>query len=251
MSISTVIITYNEEKNIQSCIESVMSFSDEIIVVDSFSTDNTKQIATQFPKVKFVERKFDNYISQKNFANNLATKEFILSLDADEYLDKSLIEFINNKKFENHDAVRFHRLNKYDDKWVKFGIWKNDFKIRLWRRDKARWAGTIPHEHLEIDKNINLFYCNSGSILHNAYSNYNELKSKSKSYAQLASIGLAEKNYFKLTSSLLINPIFKFIKGFFFLQGFRDGIAGWQIAKISFIETAQKYYFAVLKKINN
>lgn len=251
MSISTVIITRNEEINIQSCIESVIDFSNEIIIVDSFSTDKTKAIALKYSQVVFFEREFDTYISQKNYANNLARFEFILSLDADETLDDNLIDFFKTKKYQSYDAVRFHRLNKFGNKFIRFGIWKNDYKIRLWKKEKAYWAGSNPHEHLELEKNAQVFNCSSGYILHNAYSNYLELQNKSKRYAQLAASDLKSRSYLSLIISLLINPLFKFIKGFVFLQGYRDGIAGWQIAKNSFIETVQKYYFAVEKKINS
>ncbi len=94
MSLAAVIITKNEEKNIRRCIESIMPICDEIIVVDSFSTDQTKEIVTSMAKTKFVERRFDDYIQQKNFANNLVSSAYILSLDADEYIDSTFVDFV-------------------------------------------------------------------------------------------------------------------------------------------------------------
>ncbi len=249
MSLSTVIITRNEELNIQSCIESVIDFSNEIIIVDSFSSDKTKTIALNYPQVKFFEREFDNYISQKNYANSLSSSDYIFSLDADEYIDNELKDFLINKIYINYNAIRFHRLNKFGNKLIRFGIWKNDYKIRLWKKDTAKWAGNIPHEHLELANNVQVYNCNSGFILHNAYKNYNELKNKSNHYAHMAASHLKSKSYLVLTYSLVFNPLFKFIKGYLFLNGFRDGKAGWLIAKNSFLETAQKYYFAIEKKI--
>ena len=94
MSLAVVIITKNEEKNILRCLESVDVYCDEIVVLDSFSTDKTNDLCSVFPKVKFYQRAFDDYIQQKNFANSLVKSEYILSLDADESADSSLQSFI-------------------------------------------------------------------------------------------------------------------------------------------------------------
>jgi glycosyltransferase involved in cell wall biosynthesis len=115
LSITSVIITKNEAENIALCLESVSSFSDEIIILDSYSQDDTEKIARSFPKVKFYQRHFDNYIAQKNFANDLVSSNYILSLDADEYADPSLISFILSfwKQFMRSTYLLFSYLNFY------------------------------------------------------------------------------------------------------------------------------------------
>jgi len=110
LSITSVIITKNEAENIALCLESVSSFSDEIIILDSYSQDDTEKIARSFPKVKFYQRHFDNYIAQKNFANDLVSSNYILSLDADEYADPSLISFIQTQTYQNFQAISFRRI---------------------------------------------------------------------------------------------------------------------------------------------
>lgn len=251
MSISAVIITYNEERNIKCCIESLLPIVDEIIILDSFSIDSTCSLAMYYPKVKIKYRKFDNFIEQKNHANSLATGDYILSMDADEYFEENVLDFFRDKDYLNYDLVEFHRINKFQNQEVRFGIWKNDFKIRLWKRDLAQWAGTIPHEHLDYKHDSRILHYRKHSFYHNAYQSIAEMELKSFNYAKLASNQYRSKNWVSLFISLWINPIFKFIKGFFFYQGFRDGTIGWHIARISYTETYLKYKFAIQSKFKS
>jgi glycosyltransferase involved in cell wall biosynthesis len=248
MRLSAVIITYNEERNIQTCIESLIPIVDEIIIVDSFSTDSTQSLAMHYPKVTIKYRKFDNYINQKNYANELATGEYILSLDADEYISEIAYSFFKNREYESYDIIEFHRLNKFQDQVVRYGIWKNDFKIRLWKKGIGIWTGSNPHEHIDYSPEAKLLELKVESIMHNAYESIGEMKLKSEHYARLAANRYTNRPFINLVFSLCINPLFKFIKGYIFLQGFRDGKIGWEIAKISCIETFQKYWFAIKLK---
>lgn len=247
MSIATVIITKNESENIKNCIEQVLSFSDEIIIVDSFSTDDTKLKALSFPKVKFYERTFDDYISQKNYANSLVNSDYILSLDADEYPSPELILFLESANYKVYDSISFKRINLFAGKFIRFGLWKKDIKIRFWKKGLAQWAGSIPHEHLLLEKGVNTFH-STHTIFHKAYSTYDDLYYKSLKYAKLYADRNQSKGIVQLFFSLILNPVFKFVKGYLFLQGFRDGKYGWYIAKVSFIETCFKYYLALKNK---
>jgi glycosyltransferase involved in cell wall biosynthesis len=250
VSIAVVIISKNEEKNIVRCLKSVDSFCDEIILVDSFSTDDTVALASKFSKVKVFQREFDDFIQQKNYANSLVMSDFILSLDADEYADATLIDFIRGKEYLKHQAIQFLRINYVGDYAVKHGLWKMDFKVRLWKKDLGQWAGSIPHEHLELNPNTKIFKSNA-LINHNAYKNLNELKVKAGIYAQLASQNYISKSILSLFWAISINPIFKFMKGYIILQGFRDGIFGWAIAKVSFLETFYKYFYTLKLKFQS
>ncbi|MTI29248.1 glycosyltransferase family 2 protein, partial [Cytophagales bacterium RKSG123] len=146
--ISAVIITYNEEKNIQRCLESLKGVVDEIVVVDSLSTDNTKKICEKFD-VHFIENPFEGHIEQKNYAMGCARNDYVLSLDADEALSPKLKESILKVK-ENWtaDFYSFNRLNNYCGQWIRHSGWYPDKKIRLWDRRKGKWGGKNPHDNV-------------------------------------------------------------------------------------------------------
>lgn len=248
MNLAVVIITKNEESNIAQCIGSIHAFCDEVILVDSYSTDATVAIASQFEKVKIFQREFDNYISQKNYSNSLVNARYILSLDADEYADDTLIEFIQAKTYAVYDIVSFLRVNYIGDKKIEHGLWSRDRKWRLWRNGVATWAGSIPHEHLEYHKDLKSLQ-STARILHNAYSSSETMWHKSERYAQLAAKNYTYRSRLSLIWSMVFNSIFKFIKGYFLLKGFRDGHLGWELAKVSTYETFLKYFYALkLKK---
>jgi glycosyltransferase involved in cell wall biosynthesis len=244
LSITSVIITKNEAENIALCIESVSSFSDEIIILDSYSQDDTEKIARSFPKVKFYQRHFDNYIAQKNFANELVSSNYILSLDADECADSSLISFIQTQTYQNFQAISFRRINYIGNQSIQYGLWSRDVKIRLWKKGLAYWAGTIPHEHLVLKAGKQI-YKSSATIRHRAYKNEDSLYLKSMNYARLAAQLYTSRFFLLLIISIIINPVFKFFKGYIWLQGYRDGSMGWAIAKVSALETFYKYFYAL------
>jgi len=250
MTIATVIICFNEAEHIQKCIESVLAFSDEIIVVDSFSTDSTLRIVNQYP-VRAIQRVFTDYIDQKNFANSLATSDYIFSLDADEYASDALIQYLCHNKTALPDIVSFPRLNKIGSKEIPFGTWYPDRKIRLWKRPIAQWGGTIPHETLLYSEAYAL--CESPHhILHDAYPTIEDLETKSIRYAELASFHLAQKySIAMLVGKMIFGPCIKLVKGYIVKQGFRNGMIGWLIEKNIAWETYKKYTFAIRRKLKN
>ena len=153
--LSVVIITFNEERNIAKCIESIKPIADEILVVDSFSTDQTKSIAESLG-AKVIQNAFKGHIQQKNFAKELAQFEFILSLDADEWLSSKLVSEIANQKDLDFPfaAYTMPRLNFVGDRAVKTCGWYPDRKLRLWRSKDGSWTGVNPHDKLKMN-NIN------------------------------------------------------------------------------------------------
>ena len=145
VELSAVIITFNEERNIRRCIESVLEVVDEIVVVDSFSTDKTKTICQEY-NVRFIEHPFEGYIEQKNWAKSQATHNCILSLDADEALDGRLKESILKIKSDWKYAYKMNRLTNYCGKWIHHSGWYPDTKLRLFDRREGDWGGINPHD---------------------------------------------------------------------------------------------------------
>ena len=144
LKISGTIITYNEEKNIARCIESMLPVCDEIIVLDSLSSDKTKEICLKY-NVKFLSKKFLGHVEQKNKAVEFTKNDYILSLDADEALTSDLQDqILDFKKSPNSDALKFNRLTRYIDRWIRNCDWYPDVKIRIWNKNLGKMGWHKP-----------------------------------------------------------------------------------------------------------
>jgi glycosyltransferase involved in cell wall biosynthesis len=243
---SVVITTYNSEKYLKLCLESVHDLADEIIIVDGFSTDNTAKIANAFPKVKFHSYSWKGYSETKNYGNELAQNQWILSLDSDEVLDFTLYTSIKNAMQRPLGIYSFNRLNHYCGKYIYCGGWGKDIKQRLFNKTLYKWKGDI-HEHLlaintEIEPNINFL---EGNLLHYSYDSVKEHYSKIEKYSTLAANKLKTKNKIMLALKAVVSPLFRFFKEYALLMGFLDGKQGFQIAKLNAYEVFLKYKKAV------
>lgn len=191
--ISVVIITYNEEKNIARCIQSVKNIADEIVVLDSYSTDSTKSICEKLG-VNFYQHTFDGHIEQKNRAITYAKYPHILSLDADEALDDTLQKSILNIKNNwTHDGYYMNRLTNYCGHWVKHCGWYPDTKLRLWDSRKGSWTGINPHDKYELfngDKNTLHI---KGDILHYSFNSVNDHYKQVEYFTNISSKAYFEK----------------------------------------------------------
>lgn len=244
--LSVVIITLNEENNIGKCLSALKNLSDDIIIVDSGSTDNTKKICENY-KVKFFVREFDDYSNQKNYGNNLAKYDYILSLDADEVLSEKLYSSIEKINFENDNYFYgFNLLNHYCGKAIWFGGWYPDKKYRIWNKNYAHWQGKI-HEKLVFSQKPKKIFI-KGHLLHYTYNSVEEHKLKAKKYAKLSAIKDLEKgknyNYFMLYAK----PIYKFVLMYFIKLGIFDGKNGFLLAKINSHATFLKVFEFLKKK---
>ena len=242
ISLSVVIITYNEERNIERCLKSVTKVADEIVVLDSYSTDKTKEICEKY-KVKFFAHKFDGHIQQKNRAITYASFPHVLSLDADEVLDEKLQEEILKIKANfNKQGYYMSRLTNYCGHWVRHCGWYPDKKLRLWDSSKGEWTGINPHDKYELFEGDKKSGHLEGDILHYSYYTVADHYKQVDYFTTIAAKAYFEKKKSGAWYKLLINPVAKFIDHFFLKLGFLDGLAGYRISKISAYATWLKYY---------
>ncbi len=236
IKITANIITYNEEKNIARCLQSLKRVSDEIVVVDSFSTDATKKICSGFG-VKFIQNKFKNYIQQKNYAISCSKYDIILSLDADEALSQELENrILSIKEKWDADAYSMNRRTNYCGKWINYCGWYPDTKIRLFHKQKARWDGSSPHEKVVTNPNTSVKHLKY-DLLHYSYHtlgghiekiNYlSDLMAKS---AYNSYTGMGKKKRYWGVFYIYIYPFLVFLKTYFLKLGILDGYRGFLIS---------------------
>ena len=150
LKLSGVIITFNEERNIERCLQSLAPVVDEIVVVDSHSTDSTKSICQKF-NVRFIEQKFLGYIEQKNFALDQTKFNHVVSLDGDEALSLDLQQSILNLKSNwQFDGYYANRFNNFCGQWIKYSDWYPNKKLRVFDKTKAEWTGINPHDNVQF-----------------------------------------------------------------------------------------------------
>lgn len=250
MQISVTIITYNEAANIGRCIGSVKAIADEIIVLDSFSTDETASIATSLG-AKVFQQPFLGHIEQKNLAISKANFAYILSLDADEALDETLInEIVAIKSLSNPaKAYATNRYNNYCGKWINYGAWSSDVKIRFFNKDFGTWGGLNPHDKIVLKEGINAEKL-KGKILHWSYTSMAEHQGKIERYAEIAAKAYQQKGKSSSTFKIIFSPIFRFIRDYLFKLGFLDGKYGFIIARLTAKEVYLKYLLLKRLKAN-
>ncbi len=229
IKISVTIITYNEEKNIERCLKSVETIADELIIVDSFSSDKTEKIARKF-NIHFIQNKFEGHIEQKNFAITQAKHNYILSLDADEVLSPKLLELIKEVKNNwQYDAYYFNRLNNFCGKWIKYSGWYPDKKLRLWDKRKAKWGGTNPHDTVVCQADCTKKYLKA-DLLHYSFYSIKQHVEQINKFSQIGALALHKKGEKSSLFLIVFSPIFMFIKTYFIKLGFLDGFYGFIIA---------------------
>ena len=239
IKISVVIITYNEEKNIGRCLESVRELADEIVVVDSFSKDKTKEIALHYG-AKWIENKFEGHVEQKNFALDQAKYSHVLSLDADEALSEELKTSIQEIK-ENCDSESYsmNRLSSYCGQWIRYCGWYPDKKVRFVNRHKARWGGDNPHDKL-IPKEQGTIHL-KGDILHYTYYTISEHIRQVDYFTDIAAMASYRKGKKSNLFLILTSPVFRFFKSYFIKRGFLDGYYGFVVCSIQAFSNFSKY----------
>ncbi len=238
IKISAVIIAKNEEKNIGRCLTSLAEVADEIIVVDSFSTDATESICRTH-HVRFEQRVFDDYSSQKNYGNSLATYPYILSLDADEALSEELkASILSIKSQPTAEAYYCHRLTNYCGQWIRHCGWYPDTKLRFFDKTKAQWKGKI-HEKVHLStQNVKML---QGDLLHYSFESIAHHASKTNHFTEMAAQDLFAKGKKASLFKIIFGPAVEFLKVYILKRGFLDGFYGFVIAVMSSYYIFYKY----------
>lgn len=238
--ISAVIITFNEERNIAKCLSSLQGIADEIVVVDSYSTDNTAELATKMGATVY-RQAFLGHVEQKNFALSKSTYPYVLSLDADEVLSDKLKESILEVKANwTHDSYYFNRLTSYCGHWIKHSSWYPCKKLRLWDKRKGKWGGINPHDKF-ITKNGATKKFLKGDLLHYSFKTLKQHFRKIHLYSQISAESLFLKGRRAYLWNIYLNPSWRFIRDYIIKLGFIDGSVGFAICRISAYETYLKY----------
>ena len=243
--ISACIISFNEEKKIEDCLNSLENIADEIIIVDSLSTDNTVKIAEKFTD-KIFHQKFLGHIEQKNLAVGKAGNDWILSLDCDERLSEELQQSILKIKDEldHADAYRMPRKTFYIYRWLNY-CWYPDLKTRLFNRNTSHWGGTNPHDHIITQGNNTVRL--KGDIYHYSFDSISDHLKTIDSFTEIGADELVRKNNPVTILSPLTHASWTFLKLYVIKRGFLDGFAGLIVSVLSYMHVFIKYSKAYIK----
>jgi glycosyltransferase involved in cell wall biosynthesis len=246
--LSAVIITLNEERNIRRCLDSLVGVADEVVVLDSFSTDATERICREYDFVRFEQRQWAGYSDSKNYANSLARFPYIFSLDADEALSPELTAAILTAKKNGFEGVYVvNRKTNYCGTWIHHSGWYPDFKIRIFPKATTKWVGAFVHEELEFAESMRETRL-LGDLYHYSYYDYVDHRARADKYSLLT----AQKMHAAGKKAGPLKPYLSALARFFSMYilklGFLDGHAGWKIATISAQSNIVKY--KTLRQLN-
>jgi glycosyltransferase involved in cell wall biosynthesis len=236
--ISATIITYNEEHNVREALES-LSWADEIVVVDSGSSDATLEICRDFTD-KIFHRGWTGYVDQKNFAVDQASHDWIFSLDADERSSPELSSEIKElaRRGFGSPGYRIPRVAFFMGRWIRHGDWYPDFQLRLFDRRCGTWEGGRVHESVRMKEKPDLL---RGEIQHYTYRNLSDYLRRLETYSNLAAFDYRQKGKRASPFGLLGNPTAAFVRSYIGKRGFLDGIPGFAVAVMGAVSVFFKY----------
>jgi len=236
--ISAVVITYNEEKNIRRCLES-LSWADEIVVIDSYSQDDTQKIAKEFTD-KIYDVKWEGFGKKKEFARSKASFEWVLCVDADEVVTSELKDETKKVVFNQtfYDGFYIPRKSNFLGKWINHCGWYPDYGIRLFRKNKAKFDDSLVHEKLLVKGKIGYL---KNDLLHYTDPNINHYLTKLNHYTSLSAEELFKRGRKAKIFDLLFRPPAIFFKMFIFKTGFLAGVYGLILAILSSFHVFTKY----------
>jgi glycosyltransferase involved in cell wall biosynthesis len=238
--ISVLIITLNEEVHMYPLL-SDLDFADEVIVVDSFSIDRTKAISESFENVRFIENKFENYTSQRNFAIDQSRNNWVLFIDADErltpHLKEEILQTVN--QVSDVSAYLFYRKFYFKDKILRFSGWQTDRIFRLFKKDKCRYThNRLVHEKLDVDGRIALF---KNKLIHFSYADYESYKRKMITYGKLKAMEKYQVGFKPTIFHKYGHSIYNFLHRYLIRLGILDGANGIIICYLNALSVAERY----------
>lgn len=239
LPLSALIITYNEEKHIAEVIDD-LDFAYEIIVVDSFSTDNTPALVSA-SRAQFIEHAFANYTDQRNFAISAAKNDWILFLDADERLTPALKDEVIDtiQQPDAKDAYLFYRKFMFKDQELHFSGWQTDKIFRLFKKNKAHYTTErLVHEKLTVTGETGKL---KNKLIHYSYTDYESYKRKMESYGKFKAKEAFSKGIKPNLLSASLHPLYKFLYAFVIRRGFLDGRKGYIVCKLNAYSVTVRY----------
>ncbi len=246
LKISVLIPTYNEAENLKALLP-LLSWADEIVIVDSLSNDQTSSVAASFA-AKFLQRKYDGPAFQKNWAIEYCANDWVLIFDADERPTAELCEEIKNL-FENGkptlDAYRIKRRNFFMGKEIRYSGWQNDWVTRLIRKDNCRYKETMVHEEIVCEGKVGRL---KSPMLHFTYRDIAHFKAKIERYAKWSAMDYDNRTGKIGFFHLYLKPAFRFFKHYILKMGFLDGAAGYSISKLMASGVRKRYQYLQQKR---
>lgn len=245
MPVSVVIIAKNEAHCIHQCVSSALQLTDDVIVVDTGSSDHTAAIA-QAAGARVIHHNWLGYGATRNAGAQHARNNWIVSLDADETIPPALVQEIQAQSFTTPAVVyQLKRQNFFLDKPIRFGAWKNDKVLRLYNQTHTSWNNEAVHEDIQLPGGTTVTQLQQ-PLHHYTVKDLYSFTAKNLHYAQLSALRYAAAGKKASGFKLWFSPLFGFIKGYIFQLGFLDGREGFYIAKVNAFYTFMKY--ALLKK---
>ncbi len=236
--ISVTIRTFNEEKNIRECLESV-NWADEIVVVDSNSTDSTVAIARGYTK-NVITQKWLGHIGQSQFATDRAKNIWVLHMDADERVSEALRDEILSLDLENspYDAYEMPRRHFFMQQWINHSAWYPDYKIRLFRKDLCKWGGYAPHDEVKVRGRKKKL---KNDILHYIYQDIAQFSATKNAYSSLTAADHYKNGKRARIIDFTLRPLYAFLYRYFVRLGIADGVAGFAISVMEAHAVFMKY----------
>jgi glycosyltransferase involved in cell wall biosynthesis len=225
--ISVAIITFNEERNLEACLRSCEEIADEIVVLDSFSTDRTEAIARSFSKVRFEQHAFEGHVAQKNRALSLCRNEWVLSLDADERLSPELRDEIRLLDPGDRDAFRIPRLTFAMGRAIRHSGWYPQRKPRLFKKSRARSVGDDPHDYFHVEGVRGDLH---GDLLHYSFTDLAHQARSHNVFSSIQAFNYVHRGCRFSVAATMVRPVVKFLEIYVYKRGFLDGIHGFVIA---------------------
>jgi len=237
--VSAIVVCHNEEERIEACLES-LRWCDEIVVVDAFSSDRTPEICRRYTG-RFIQREWAGYRDQKAYAHSQATKDWVLLVDADERvtapLQREILDALSQDKAV-YAGYSVARLVRYLGRWWWRGGWYPDYDVRLFRRERATWGGSDPHEKILVDGKVRRL---KNHLEHFSYRNIDDHIQRINRFTSISSRELKKEGGRWRLSDALLRPPVRFFRSYILKRGFLEGFAGFYVALTAAVYVFLKY----------